>query len=525
MLKDKSVMKAVSMIRHRSERESNIFKINNTFVDPGILDEINNENHQIFFGRRGTGKTHVLRMLQSVWSNNIKTLPLFIDARILGSTSQFSDNSLPIKQRTLFLFRDILNEIHNCLLTSIINDPPQHSEIALESLDLFASSYSEKIECVNSYSIKETIGGTIDTRNQIGVKGSLKGSLSVEAKSSDSTKQNNEEVKYYEVKTEDKIIFPNLHKYLLNILDRIDRKLIILFDEWSSLPIDIQPYISEYIRKSFVPCHRIVIKIAALEYNSNFGTSIDNRLIGFELGADISTVPDLDSFYNFEENPKKLEKNFSEMLFRHVSSELPYDYLNIKYHVNDGKSMMEKIFSDGAFESLSYAAEGVVRDLINIFIISYTKLHRKKKNKNIGKKIITKSIIYDSSRQWFERDKFQNLPPNMQIRYQKIVLKLLNDIKSRYFIVSILNENINTLKKLVDLRVVHLAKKSLISFTEPYEVYNVFRIDFGSYISVFNIGKYTKPDSIQFFDKDSFSKFPNPNNDLKKHIIPDEYIE
>ena len=49
-----------SRIRKRSERVSDD-QLANTFVNAGLLMEaMSNEDHQIIYGRRGTGKTHAL---------------------------------------------------------------------------------------------------------------------------------------------------------------------------------------------------------------------------------------------------------------------------------------------------------------------------------------------------------------------------------------------------------------------------------------------------------------------------------
>ena len=58
-------MQAVSRVMQRAERQSDIQKIITTFVDIGVLPQLSNRNNQIIYGRRGTGKTHVLRVLGS----------------------------------------------------------------------------------------------------------------------------------------------------------------------------------------------------------------------------------------------------------------------------------------------------------------------------------------------------------------------------------------------------------------------------------------------------------------------------
>jgi DNA replication protein DnaC len=65
VVNDQLIMQAVSKILQRSERQADLQKLLGTFVDVGILPQLLNRNNQILYGRRGTGKTHVLRVLAS----------------------------------------------------------------------------------------------------------------------------------------------------------------------------------------------------------------------------------------------------------------------------------------------------------------------------------------------------------------------------------------------------------------------------------------------------------------------------
>jgi len=116
MIQDKEIIQAVSHVMQRAERQSDPQKIIATFVDIGVLPQLNNRNNQIMYGRRGTGKTHVLKVLGTLLSGDKRATLVYIDSRTLGSTSQFSDTTIPLKIRCLALFRDILIPISNRLL-------------------------------------------------------------------------------------------------------------------------------------------------------------------------------------------------------------------------------------------------------------------------------------------------------------------------------------------------------------------------------------------------------------------------
>jgi len=145
MVQDKVLTQAVAAIPQRSERQQDLQKLVGSFVDVGILPQIRNINNQILYGRRGTGKTHVLRVLASELKENPKTPALYVDARTLGSTSQFSDATVPLSARCLALFRDVLGEIYNALLDHIVNVAPPDTERLLDTLSELGSLVTDPV--------------------------------------------------------------------------------------------------------------------------------------------------------------------------------------------------------------------------------------------------------------------------------------------------------------------------------------------------------------------------------------------
>jgi hypothetical protein len=72
-LADKVIQNAVSRVQVRAERQENVDQLVETFVDPGISVQLENTNNQILYGRRGTGKTHVLKVVEkSAGANGLR---------------------------------------------------------------------------------------------------------------------------------------------------------------------------------------------------------------------------------------------------------------------------------------------------------------------------------------------------------------------------------------------------------------------------------------------------------------------
>ena len=242
MIQDSLLQAAVSRINQRSERQSDIGKLVGTYVDVGLLPQLRNTNHQIFYGRRGTGKTHVMKVLESSLAQDPHVTVVYIDCRTLGSTTQFSDTSLPINRRCLALFRDFLLLVHQSLLEHIIEHPSEGAEKAFEAADFLATIVTEPLSTLKAQRVATEVNLSHEQNRTLGIKASVSGTTpSFSANASATTQQGEDEKRNteYLVDSEDKIIFPELHRSLGEVLRLAETQLYVLIDEWSSLPSDV----------------------------------------------------------------------------------------------------------------------------------------------------------------------------------------------------------------------------------------------------------------------------------------------
>ena len=478
----------MAAIPQRSERQQDLQKLVGSFVDVGILPQIRNVNNQIIFGRRGTGKTHILRVLADELS---KTPPndiaLYIDARTLGSTSQFSDPTIPLPARCLALFRDILGEIYNALLDRIVNVNPANSNQLLDSLNGLSALITEP---VTTYSPEtQTVREAIKDQEKTGLRLSASPRSAFEATiDSENQKVNeNEKTTSYAVRNEDKVIFPALSSSLQKILRGCGSKMYVLVDEWSSLPIDVQPFLAEFFKRGLLPLPEVVVKIASLEYKSAFSAPSEaGGVIGFEVGADISASIDIDDYYVYDRNPARITEAFADMLYKHVQTELPEGYL-AAIGVTDGAGFARKLFSDqSAFQELVRSSEGVARDLINIFNHAYFSAHRR------GKEKIDKSSVTEAARLWYEQDKLRNLDQQLLELLQRVIEQVIGAKKARSFLLAREFGNHPLIQKLFDLRVLHVVQRGYADKDKPGVRYDIYTLDYGTYVDLMNTSK--KPD-------------------------------
>ncbi len=497
MVQDQVIMGAVSRILQRAERQENPEKIVGTFVDVGFLTQLNNHNNQVFYGRRGTGKTHVLKVLETQLEKaGEQSAAVYIDCRTLGSTSQFSDTSIGLSQRCTALFRDVLGEIQSALLEYIFDKPfdtpLQRANEALEALDHLSATISEPVEHYLPESVTKTSEAQTSGESRAGVNADIAGGLGVHASIGSERSDQEQRIASYRVSTEDKVLFPSLHHYLSEVLALADCHLYILLDEWSSLPTDIQPYLAEFLKRGVLPVQKATLKIASLEYRSRFATGSNGQILGFELGADISTTQDLDEYYVFDRNPEKITDEYADMLLRHLDGELETGYLSELYGVNNGKDLASKLFTDrNTFKELARACEGVVRDLINIFSLSLNNAFRRDRDN------IDRRALLAAARQWFEQDKARYLDDQLQAVLRRIVDEVIGERQARSFLLPRHLERNPTIQKLFDARVLHQMQRGYADKDNPGVRYNIYTLDYGTFVDLIGTSKQPTLDLLE----------------------------
>ncbi|HDR9512153.1 TPA: hypothetical protein QDC03_007414 [Burkholderia cepacia] len=117
-------MKATNLaflrIALRAERQDDEV-LKRTFVDFGsVLTAFSSLDHQVVFGRRGTGKTHLLTVLRQA-RTAAGEMAIQLDMRNLGSAGGiYADASIPLTQRATRLLIDVLAAIHQNMVEQAI---------------------------------------------------------------------------------------------------------------------------------------------------------------------------------------------------------------------------------------------------------------------------------------------------------------------------------------------------------------------------------------------------------------------
>lgn len=228
---------------------------------------------------------------------------------------------------------------------------------------------------------------------------------------------------------------------------------------------------------------------------SAFRAQSGPNFIGFEVGADISAGIDIDDYYVFDRNPDRITEAFGDMLIKHLRNELPAGHLEEHLGIGTGQELASKLFTERAvFQELVRASEGVARDLLNIFNTAFYAAHRK------GREKIERGAVLEGARQWFEQDKEGNLDDHLRSVLRRIIDGVIGKRRARSFLLPRELGDHPVVQRLFDLRVLHLVQRGYADKDTPGLRYNIYSLDYGTYVDLMNTSK--KPDPGFSFSED-----------------------
>lgn len=359
-----TVKDAILQIQLRADKwdDNSLVK---SFVKIGpLIPLLDSENNQIIFGRRGTGKTHVLRYFKSI-KDGQSDCCIFLDLRKIGpSNSIYADQSLPIEQRTLRFFIDIIKVLSDEII-SYITMSDEHKEAYL-------SEISPLLDQLNQTWTKAAIMGEVVSESATVDKSSREFNSGISISPSDcSLNFSTKDIGAVDQSTTLKLsgryyAYINLLEatsILQKVVDILTpHKIWLIFDEFSELPPDLQIVLADILRRVICPVRGITFKIGAIEHRSYFRRVITgSNYLGMELGADVSTI-NLDELMVFGNNHASSLSFFRDLLFQRVNTILPQEN-----RIASSDDLVKSLFTqESCFEELVLAAEGVPRDFFNV---------------------------------------------------------------------------------------------------------------------------------------------------------------
>jgi hypothetical protein len=449
---------------------------------PSLLESLDN---QVIYGRRGTGKTHLLKYLAEKKKRE-GDVALYVDLRTIGSSGGlYADTSQPLGLRATHLLVDLVEELHN-QIRQLVEDTDTFDEVLdtlVPSLDDIGVAASQ-VRVVGSTESSVTISEGAEDSSGSNVSAALHGSAPSVSASVSKRRKHSRKLTESRRKSGDEVLtvqFGLLGRALSSLLKAMaGRQLWLLLDEWSSVPRDLQPYLGDLLRRSFFPAAGICIKIGALERQSNFIEIADPgaEYVGIDLGADTAASLDLDDFLVFRSDRSHAVNFFSQLLYQHLW--VLMSTLGYEFQLKTAAAFREMCFTDFAFDELVRASEGVPRDALNVAGLAAA---------IAADKPITVRNIQIAARDYFLRDKEGKIPEKAQVLLNGIVRDCVRR-ETRVLALRRPAESDNYLvQSLYDNRLIHRIEQGVMMGNDYSVKYDLYLVDFGCFVNMLSRGE------------------------------------
>jgi hypothetical protein len=463
----------------RAERQDDAV-LQKTFVDFGsIFTVLSSIDHQIVFGRRGTGKTHLLSVLRQAKQAKGE-LAIQLDMRNLGSAGGiYADPSIPITQRATRLLVDVLAIIHSRLFEQAVeHDGLVNLGVTGNALDEFFDAHSSVrvvgttvLETVTSAENASSAGASLGFSTSF-----KKTSLSGEMKHEESAREAVSAKKTMTGPEVHRVNFGSVGSALNKVVQTLpNQRLWLLIDEWSEVPIDLQPLLADLLRRAVFPIKGVTVKIAAIEQRSRLFTpdsSVGN--IGLELGADLSTALNLDDFMVFDNDEEKAVSFFKALVLKHVQVALEAESMSAP--ISEISFISQGFTQTNAFDEAVRACEGVPRDVIHILSHAAQKANDE---------LISVGDVRTAAQQWYQASKDTAVSSHLNAKslLTWIVDKVIKERQTKAFLLEVGTRD-DLIDFLYDARVLHVLRKSMSAQDEPGKRFHVYGIDYGCYVDL-----------------------------------------
>lgn len=449
-----------------------------TFVDSGpLFASLTSHDHQILSGRRGTGKTHALYYLASQVEDSDE-VAVYVDMRTIGSTGGiYADTNLSISDRGTRLLCDTLARIHDSLTDyALVKSEEFDATASFALLDRLGEAITDVVVIgEEEREVRTESTSATSSSASLDVRASPAMSATLESGSQSSTTDGRKVIERGVVSY--RVHFGNVTETLRELLASLPTSRIwILLDEWSEVPMDLQPLLADLLNRALIPVRGYTLKIGAISYRSNFRSRTPHGdWIGMEVGAAPTEDLELDDFLVFGNDEERAKEFFREMLFKHVSAGETEELAG----TDNALTLQREIFGrDAAFDEFVRAAEGVPRDGINILNLSAQKANAEK---------IGAGHVREAAKEWYVRNKEKAIkghPEAVALLYW-IIDEVIGERKARAFLLEEGEAAEHPLiGELYDARVIHLIKRGVSTHDRPGVRFDVYALDYGCYVDL-----------------------------------------
>lgn len=465
---------AIARLLRRAEDEDPA-TLAETFVDVNALfASLSSRDSQVVYGRRGTGKTHALKYLAETLRAKGETV-IYLDLRLLGSSGGiYADAGISVEEAGTRLLLDVLQATYDELVEQAfagVADESQEGDLLLTRLDALSDSLG-KVEIVGETEQREAASAGVSKGSEVGLETPPLGAF---ARVHEGQRLAAEREVVMRGVARHRVHFGSVGTALRKLIPTLPgKRLWLIMDEWSHVPMHLQPLLADLIRHCLLPVPGVTVKFAAIETRSAFKLDQgDGQYLGIELGADVTADIDLDEFMVFSSGGNSATDFFAQMFYRHIKAASHETGIDLA----SPEDFVDTAFAgQGAFKELVRAAEGVPRDGINVL---------SKAAMQAADSRITLRNVRDAARNWYLTDKqaYLRTRPAERDFLHWIIDHVIGKRKIRGFLLRQGAES-HLIDRLYDARLIHLIKRSIAAKDEAGVRFDAYAVDYGCYVDL-----------------------------------------
>ena len=478
LVADPTVGRAIANIVNRAEMQPDGTLLEDTFVDTGILPQLETPNSRIVIGRQGTGKSHVLRVLLVRRDRDQYRAASYHDLRNLGSAQLITGASRSLTVRCVSIFRDLLGQLQSRLL-DLATDPRYPERAAgLESVSGLADAITLKPASVHQRSITSEHDHT--TRQSDSLHAILSAHPSVVLDLSKGETSAVRLIENYREVFEDTLLFSSIGAAFDRALGTMGiSSFSVLLDEWTAIPPDVQPYFAEFLRRTLLTSPRVNLTIASLGFGALFTVRYpEGGLIGLDLTRDVAPSLDLDDHYASQLDQPHRRALLEELLYRHLQSTLrePH-YLASQHGIGSPHDLVTRLMDAPAFDELARVGR-VVRDFLAILTGAYFRAAVARRPQ------VAADDVAQAARTLFENQTLAVLTPEQERIMVQVSLRVRDTASSDLFALGRAAAGHPLIAALVDLGVFHVVRRAFAAPAADGRLVTLYRLDEGACLAL-----------------------------------------
>ena len=484
-------------------RAEELINATDAFADTVFVNTLKAKQNQVIYGRRGTGKTHLLKRLEEEYISKFeqyRVIPIFVNGYRLRNQANRIGEIPQVVALSLYIefIKTLVSEIYEFinsrqeagLLSKILYDNQSKTaqkaqSIAKEMYDLLmkgdvrflpAGDASDEIQTLGETASK-VAGGfklTLDPRK-------LGWILNGETRRDKYKKKS--EVTFRSIKGQIILPFNQVAEKIQELLKLLDgASLVVLFDEWSDTDDDLntQPYLADMIKRTFSFITHMHVKLACIPNRTLLATPVtfQNPIpVGYEEGDDISADIDLDSIIYVQNDLRQFLPFFVNVLKKHMG--ISYNLVEFMEMQKFEEFIYNNIFEGtNVFSELCQASAGVPRDFLHIFrMATYMQVSK-------GDNKIKLIHIREASKQLHKSKRFSFRPDSDElIISDNIYRRVIAKHKTYFFLLKEKDSLYPAIKMLWAERLIHKMPASYYD-SETHIKYIYYMMDYGECVDL-----------------------------------------